>query len=219
VNLMTYLHFLSIWRIALAALLTLIVTLPSQAAAQTHTLRVTLHDVDGRGLSGITVIVRDEEGQELARQTTDAEGSAAFVGLPAVVRVAVAGQAHRGPQLVQLGDDARGVRLDLLQASGEPHLALRVERDGLVLPDPATMLSLEESGAVVEEVAPFPTALLATPAPLPTAVATSGQPAVATDQPTEAQPPRLAWVPWLTVLIVAFAFGLLRLLQWRRDAR
>jgi hypothetical protein len=198
----------------------LLLSLPRPLAAQTHTtLRVTIHDVSGQGLAGITVIVRSESGQELARQTTDAAGSAVFVSLPAVVRVAVVGQARGGPQLVQLGDDAAGVRLDLAQASGELNLALRVERDGLVLPDPATMLALEEGGAVVEEAAPFPTALLATPAPLPTAVVTSGQPAVATDSATEVQPSRPVWVPWLTVLIIAFAFGLLRLLQGGRGTQ
>jgi hypothetical protein len=198
----------------------LLLSLPRPLAAQTHTtLRVTIHDVGGQGLAGIAVIVRSESGQELARQTTDSDGVALLIGLPAVVRVAVAGQARSGPQLVQLGDDAAGVRLDLSQATREPQLALRVERDGLVLPDPATMLALEEGGAVVEEAAPFPTALLATPAPLPTAATVSTPLAVVADRQNDGEPPRPVWVPWLTVLIIAFAFGVLRLLQRWRGSR
>jgi hypothetical protein len=201
---------------ALAALLALCVLLPSLAAAQTHTLRVTLHDASGRGLVGITVIVRNEDGQELARQATSAEGIV-FVELPSVVRVAVEGQARGGPQLFQLGDDAAGVRLDLGQTSGGPSLNLRVEHDGLVLPDPTTMLTLEEGGPLVDETAPLPTALVATPAPLPT-VAGIGTSTVDIGAPPR-KPGGVNWAPWLAVLIIAFAAGVMLLIKRRRDAR
>lgn len=189
--------------------------LPTQAQAQA--LIVTLHDAGGRALVGVTIIIRDEARQELTRATTDANGAASFADLPAVVRVAVSVQMRGGPQLYQLGDDAQGVRLDLGQGSGATVLDLRVERDGLVLPDPATMISLEEGGQVVEDTVPFPTALLATPAPLPTTSASAS--VVSVSQPPPAgEERRDGWVPLATVLIVALAAGLMVLVQHRRDA-
>ena len=202
----------------LAGLLALYLLLPSLAAAQANELRVSIHDADGQPVSGITVIVRSEGGQELARQTTSMEGIATFAGLPVVVRVAVEGQARGGPALFQLGDDARGVRLDFGQAGDAPNLDLRVERDGLVLPDPATMITREEGGPVVDETSPIPTAVLATPASLPTAPIASGLPVVINEEPVARQSSP-AWVPWLTVLIIAFAAGVMLFIQRRRDAR
>lgn len=196
-------------------LLALGVILPTAAMAQAFSLQVTLQDVSGRELAGITIIVRDEEGRELTRGVSDASGVARFSGLPAVVRVSVEGQARGGPRLYQLGDDAQGVRLDLGQGSGTTALNLRVERDGLVLPDPATMLSLEEGGAVVEGAVSVPTALLATPAPLPTApsagVVSVGQPMQLGDERRD------GWAPLATVLIVALAAGVMLLVQRRRN--
>ena len=205
--------------LALAGLLTLCVLLPSLATAQAHTLRVRLQDASGRGLAGIMVILRDESGQELTRQVTSHTGEVSFSGLPAVVRVAVEGQARGGPRLFQLGDDARGVQLDLGQAGAAPRLDLRVELDGLVLPDPATMIAREEGGPIVSDASPFPTAVLATPAPLPTNEIAVDRPAVVDDKPATAQPNNPAWVPWVTVLIVAFAAGVMLLIQRRKDAR
>jgi hypothetical protein len=191
--------------------------LPALALAQAYTLHVTLHDADGRLVPGIVVFVRAEDGHELARQATSAEGAVAFVSLPAVVRVAVEGQPRGGPALFQLGDDAQGVRLDLNQAGDAPILDLRVERDGLVLPNPATMLTREEGGPVVSEASPFPTAALATPAPLPTAPTVSGLPVVG--ELAAARPTSPVWVPWITVLIIAIAAGVMLLIQSRRAPR
>lgn len=207
------------FRLGGAALLVLLLCLllPSQLFAQSYELRVTLHDSSGRALVGVTIIVRDEAGQELTRATTDANGAASFAELPAVVRVAVNGQMRGGPQLYQLGGDAQGVRLDLGQGSGSAVLDLRVERDGLVLPDPATMLSLEEGGPVVEDTIPIPTALLATPAPLPTT--SSSTSVVSVSQPPPAgEERRDGWMPLATVLVVALAAGLMVLVQHRRNA-
>lgn len=218
-NLMTQLGRQPMLLSALAGMLTLCVLLPTVAAAQAYSLRVSLHDADAYGLAGIMVIVRGEDGEELARAQTSAEGTATFAGLPSVVRVAVEGQARGGPALFQLGDDARGVRLDLAQAGETPSLDLRVERDGLVLPDPATMITREEGGPVVSAAPPIPTAALATPAPLPTAPVAGGLPTVVVGEPAEARPGSPAWVPWITVLIVAVAAGVMRFIQRRRDAR
>jgi hypothetical protein len=209
---------LALWILA-GLLLAAYVVLPALALAQAYTLRVALHAVDGHSVPGIVVIVRSEGGQELARQATSAEGAVAFVSLPAVVRVVVEGQPRGGPALFQLGDDAQGVRLDLAQAGDAPSLDLRVERDGLVLPDPATMITREEGGPVVSAASPIPTAALATPAPLPTAPAASGLPAVVVGEPVVARPSSPAWVSWVTVLIIAFATGVMLLIQRRRDAR
>lgn len=209
---------LALWILA-GLLLAAYVLLPALALAQAYTLRVTLHAVDGHPVPGIVVIVRSEGGQELARQVTSAEGAAAFIGLPAVVRVVVEGQPRGGPALFQLGDDARGVRLDLGQAGDAPSLDLRVERDGLVLPDPATMITREEGGPVVSEASLIPTAALATPAPLPPSPVARGLPVVVDDAPVAARPSSPAWVPWVTVLIIAFAAGVMLLIQRRRDAR
>jgi hypothetical protein len=206
-------------RLTLMALLlvAVVATRPLPAQAQAQTLVVTLHDVGGRALVGVTMIVRDEAGQELTRTVSDANGAASFTDLPTVVRVAVNGQMRGGLQLYQLGDDAQGVRLDLGQGSGTTVLDLRVERDGLVLPDPATMISLEEGGPVVEDTGPIPTALLATPASLPstshsTDVIRVGRPV----QPAEER--RAGWAPLVTVLVVALAAGALMLVQRRRNA-
>lgn len=205
---------------ALAGLLLAVdVLLPPRTLAQPYALHVTLHDVGGRPVPGIVVIVRTEDGHELVRQATSAEGAVAFNGLPAVVRVAVEGQLRGGPALFQLGDDAQGVRLDLEQRKGELRFDLRVEHDGLVLPDPATMITREEGGPVVGSASPIPTAVLATPAPLPTTPAASDLPALVDPAPAATQPSSGAWVPWVTALIIAFAAGVMLLIQRRRDVR
>jgi hypothetical protein len=111
------------------------------------------------------------------------------------------------------------VRLDLAQADDAPKLDLRVERVGLVLPDPATMISREEGGPVVSDALPIPTALIATPAPLPTAPAVSSPPVVVMGEPSPARPSSPAWVPLVTVLIVAFAACVMLLIQRQRGAR
>lgn len=212
----TYLHWLTL--LALVAVVVLL--LPSRVEAQQRALQVTLHDPSGQGLAGISVLVRAEDGQLLQQTTTDASGTAVFADLLAVVRVAVDGQPRNGPRLYQLGDDANGMRLDLGQGDDPVVLNLRVERDGLVLPDPATMLTLEEGGPVVGTAPAIATAVLATPAPLPTTASSAVPVAVGDDAtPQTSAPRRDGWVPWVTVLIVALAAGVLRLLQQRRAAQ
>ncbi len=211
------------WRYQLFRLAWLLASLaallPARAAAQTHELRITLRDVGGQGIVGISVIVRSEDGQELARQVTTDKGGASFHGLPAVVRVAVEGQPQGGPRLYQLGDDAQGVRVDLEQAALPLTLNLRAERDGLVLPDPATMLTLEEGGPLITETEPIPTAALATPAPLPSTASTAPQAVVGVAASPSEAPQRAGWVPPVTLLIVVVATVALRLVQKLRSTR
>jgi hypothetical protein len=192
------------------------VLIPTQLFAQTRALRVTLHDIGGAGLAGVSIIVRAEGGQELARQTTGGDGAASFDDLPGVVLVAVEGQPRGGPRLYQLGADLEGVRVVLDTSDAPLTLDLGAERDGLVLPDPATMLSLEEGGPIVVETSPIPTAAIATPAPLPTSPRTTITPASTTA--ADDAPPYASWVPLVTVLIVAVAAVVLMLIQRRRSA-
>ncbi len=207
-------------RWGIVALLVIVLLFPSRLLAQSYALRVTLHDPAGQGIAGVTIIVRGEDGQELARQTTAADGAASFAELPAVVRVAVDGQLRGGPRLFQLGDDAQGVRLTLDLAAAPATLDLRAERDGLVIPDPATMLTLEEGGPIVETVEPFPTAALATPAPLPTpATGVAGSAVVVVGAPAEAERPTAGWVPLVTVLIMVVAAAVMLFIQRRRASR
>lgn len=198
-------------------LLITLLLIPNRLLAEGHDLRVTLRDSAGQNLAGITLIVRDEQGRELSRQVTDADGAASFANLPSVVRVGVEGQIRRGPQLYQLGDDALGVRLDLGQADGAPFLDLRVERDGLVLPDPATMLALEEGGPPVADAVVLPTALIATPAPLPAPPAPASAGVVSVSEP-RSEEPRDGWVPLVTALLVTLAAGVMLVVRRRGEA-
>lgn len=199
--------------------------LPPRVAAQGHLLHVSIRDAGDQALAGLTVIVRSEDGQELARQSSDREGMASFADLPAVVRVAVEGQARGGPRLYQLGDDALGVRLDLGLAHDLERLDLRVEHDGLVLPDPATMIAREAGGSSSDTAQPMPTAVLATPVlatPALRLTAPTGAHAseVRVDPAQDAeQQPGDGWVAPVTLLIVVGAACVLRLVQQLRSTR
>lgn len=192
--------------------------LAAPVSAQGHALVVTVRDVRGGGIAGVSIIVRTEDGQELARQTTSVEGSVNFNDLPTVVLVAVEGQPRGGPRLYQLGADLEGVRVVLDTNDAPLTLDLRAEPDGLVRPDPATMLSLEEGGPLVVDASPIPTAALATPAPLPTARRTAITPS-GNGSPEGEPPPQANWVPPVTLLIVVIAAIVLRLVQKLRRMR
>src|SRR5262245_24403454 len=131
------------------------------AEGQPPELAVTLRDVQGAPLVGVTVIVRDGSGaHELSRATTDARGVAGFNHLrESHVRIAVVGALLNGTKLYQPGDDAQGVAL-LLDPSPSA-LDLRSETDGMVVPDPATMAALELGVEVATAAAGAPTAPLA----------------------------------------------------------
>jgi hypothetical protein len=128
---------------------------PAPAFAQeTPDLVVSLRDERGAGVA-VTVIVRDGAGRrDLARATTGADGVTTFAALPiSEVRVAVDGALPGGAALYQPGDDARGIRVWL--DSGATRLDLRAAPDGMVQPDPATMIA--------QEAAPLALAALPTP--------------------------------------------------------
>lgn len=206
-------------RNALGGLVALIAMLiPTLVSAQTATLRVTLRDSGGQAITGVSVSVRGEDGQELGQGSTDSVGEARFRDLPAVVRVVVAGQPRGGPRLYQLGDDVQGVRIVLKPGAEPTVLDLRAERDGLVLPDPTTMITREEGGPLVVDAPLLPTAAIATPAPLPTAPHEDAATTVTVGAAPADEPRRTGWIPLATVLIIGVAAGVMLLIQRRRSS-
>ncbi len=125
----------------IATSLALVVALPSAAAQPLPDLVVTVRDLGGAGVVGVTVQIRDDDdGAIVAQGETDATGSAVFATLAiSAVRVVVQGRLADGTALQQPGQDAGGIAFYLGAASNR--LDLRVEVDGAVLPDPQTMLA------------------------------------------------------------------------------
>jgi hypothetical protein len=159
-------------------------------AASPHTLTVTLRDVDGAGIAGATITVRDEAGtHDLAHTTTDAQGSATLPNLTAdVVRVAVSGSLADGTLLNQRGQDAHGIWL-LLDAP-LVQLDLRSEVHGAIIPDPTTMISADAPIPATLEVATLaPTPAAATRVPTSAAIVPTAAVGVPTAIPFAALPP------------------------------
>ena len=91
----------------------------------------------------------------LSAARTDAQGQAMFANIRlSQVRVRVIGTLASGVQLYQIGADAPGVAVFL----GPPPttLDLRVDADGMVLPDPVTMINPIPHGPVIATSAPSP---------------------------------------------------------------
>lgn len=168
-------------------------------------LVVQLRDVAGAPLAGVAVTVHDRSGRAvLARGTTNTDGAVSFDPLPAEdVRVAVTGALPTGVPLSQPGDDVRGVAVVL----GAPpvYLDLRVETDGVVRPDPATMIAPDVG---VPAIAPLEAA--ATPTvhePTPTAHSDLVNPAneVATEQVVITSDSSLFWMGLALVICLCAA--------------
>lgn len=178
-------------------------------------LVVTVSDSSGAGVPGVTVVVRDRSGvHELSRGTTDGQGQFAVASLPAnSVRIAVSGSLTTGAQLYLPGDDAPGILLDL--TAPPTLLDLRVEPDGQVRPDPATMI-VPDLGIPIGDDAPvFPTAIPPEPTiPAVVSATTLLEPA---QLPEAADPPSTRW--WLglaiLVLLIAAIVVMVRLLATR----
>jgi hypothetical protein len=135
-------------------ILSVAATTPARAG-----LTVVVRDTADRALAGVQIVVRAAGSHvQLASAQTDTAGSAWFGGLPPeAVRVAVHGALPDGTSLRQAGADADGVLL--LSAAGSVQLELRVEPDGQVIPDPATMIApdlpkIDALQAATETVAP-----------------------------------------------------------------
>ena len=138
----------------LGALLAALLAWPAASFAQeSPDLVVSLRDAQGHALAASVTVRASAGGPVLARAATDAQGIAVIRSLAvSEVRVLVEGRLPGGLALRQLGDDAAGLHV-WLQA-GATRLDLRAEPDGVVLPDPATMVVPEGVGA--EPVAPHP---------------------------------------------------------------
>jgi hypothetical protein len=183
-------------RLPILLLLTITLLAPGAVRAQETPpdLIVTVRDVHDAGVVGTMVSVRDAaDGLEIARATTDVQGQAVFASLRVgEIRVAVEGQLANGTALYLPGQDSAGIRLTL----GAPptRLDLRVEPDGLLRPDPATMIVPQIVGDVGGTVGPLavyhPEAPIATPPPLlygggrllPAQTAPTGAPGLLSEQ-------------------------------------
>jgi hypothetical protein len=180
-------------------------------------LVILVRDVAGDPLAGVAVTVSDRSGGEvLARATTSSEGQASFDSLPTQdVRVAVSGSLPTGVPLRLEGADARGIAAIL----GAPpvRIELRVEPDGLVQPDPATMIA-PDVGVPVATGAPL--------LPVSTAVPTVAPPSPSIEEsvtaPAGDQVPALDGPLFAIGLVLVLCLGiaaalLLALhLRWRR---
>lgn len=181
-------------------------------------LIVTMRDVAGAPLPGVTVLVTDASGGTvLGRATTGVDGTAVFPSLPAQdARVTVVGLLPTGAPLTLVGKDARGIAIIL----GAPpaRLDLRAEADGRVLPDPATMVS-PDIGVPLTAIDEAP--LAATPTH--TSALTPAAPAVATPAsaaPSNDSPGAALTIISVTVAVILAGIAALLLalgLRWRNQ--
>jgi hypothetical protein len=207
-------------RLIVFALLALVFRVSGMTLAQEPPdLVVTLRDSAHRGVIA-TVSVRDETGQqELARATTDAGGRASFSQVQeSRVRVVIDGS-HSGVRLYQDGSDANGIAL--LLSAPPTRLDLRVDTDGRVVPDPATMIVPDQ------DIPRYPTAPFVAPtiAVSPIAVGTTALPRVSstpadvpTARPIQRDPQTVGAQisPHYLLLALLWGVGVVALLLWLR---
>jgi hypothetical protein len=138
-----------------------VLLVPASVLAQDSTpttpdLVVTVRDGGGAPLAGLTVQIRaGVDTPILAQALSTAQGQAMFANITvSQVRVRVIGRLASGAQLYQIGADAQGLAVFL----GPPPttLDLRVDSDGMVLPDPVTMIDPVSHGPVIATPAPGP---------------------------------------------------------------
>jgi hypothetical protein len=139
----------------------IVLLVPAAVRAQDSTptaadLIVTMRDVRGAPLPGVTVQIRaGADTPILAQALSTTQGQAMFANITvSQVRVRVTGVLASGPRLYQPGADAPGVAVFL----GPPPttLDLRVDHDGMVLPDPVTMIDPIPHGPPIATPAPDP---------------------------------------------------------------
>ena len=139
----------------------IVLLVPTDVCAQDSTptaadLIVTVRNVLGAPIPGLTVqISAGADTPILAQVVTDAQGQAVFATISvSQVRVRVIGTLASGAQLYQPGADAPGVAVFL----GPPPttLDLRVDSDGMMLPDPVTMIDPIPHGPVIVTPVPGP---------------------------------------------------------------
>ncbi|HEU4328494.1 MAG TPA: hypothetical protein VFS21_35480 [Roseiflexaceae bacterium] len=130
----------------------------SNQSQSCQALTVTLRDSHDQAVAGAAMQLRVGAAVQDAGEL-DAAGQAELCAPAGTVRVAVSGQLPSGVPLVLPGQDADGIQLRIGDAPARLHL--RVEEDGMVLPDPLTMWAREPGPPVATLPA---TTLPATPA-------------------------------------------------------
>jgi hypothetical protein len=139
----------------------IVLLVPASVWAQDSTpttpdLIVTVRDGGGAPLAGLIVQIRaGVDTPILAQAVSTAQGQAMFANITVnQVRVRVLGMLASGVQLYQIGADASGISLFL----GPPPttLDLRVDSNGMVLPDPTTMIDPIANGPTIASPAPSP---------------------------------------------------------------
>jgi hypothetical protein len=171
------------------SIFSLLAALARPVRAQESSLTVRLRDASGAGVPRVTVVVRDAAaGRTLAMATTDERGEARFAELAASrAWVLLRGALPDGTALVQPGADAQGIAVELAAIR---RLELRCERNGVVLPDPETMVALDRRPR------PTPTVARSRLADIQPIAADEWLPGAA-DEPARAD-----W-PWLGLVLVA----------------
>lgn len=185
--------------LALSLLVTLLIgSHPTSGFQPSPDLVVHLRDQSGVGVAGAQVRLRDVVGEQaIATETTDATGTAIFAAIPiAAVRVQVRGAFRDGTALKQIGQDAEGVAFVLGTATT---LDLRVEPDGIVLPDPATMIP-PDVGVPLDTVSETATAQASTQATQMPVVPATPTSSAAYDGSVDSEATR-QWFGWLLLVL------------------
>ena len=185
-------HHCCSWHWWLPFLLSAMLVTSSGAQAQGQAgqrVVVSLRDVAARGLGQVTVTLRTLDGTVLSEGMTDRQGSVTFTleEPAATVRLQLRGITSTGTPLQLASTERSGIAVRL--AGEETVLALRVEDDGTVLPDPSTMTEVGGAPLAIPSFAETP---VLAPAPMETAVLVADGAAVATAPPS---PPTAAALP------------------------
>jgi hypothetical protein len=198
----------------------LVLAVPAAVSAQDSTpttpdLIVTVRDVSGAALPNLLVQIHaGADTPVLAQARTDAQGQVTFTGISvSQLRVRVSGTLVSGAHLYQPGADAQGIALFL----GPPPttLDLRVDTDGMVLPDPTTMIDPVPNGPAIASGAPgpdgngrivFPTSATYAPRVAPIAAAPGTAAPLTSALPTSPAPDSPSLLEWLLGSIAAIVF-------------
>lgn len=143
----------------------------SRAQSQTMVLTVLVRDTLDQPLAGIEVrVIEAASGQPIAEGSTDGEGKLVLPTMPpAVVRVIVSGTLPNGTPLRLLGQDTRGIWVNL--PNSDWLMDLRVDTDGTVFPDlgAASAGAVDGAEATALTQSPEPTRPLVRPSSVPLA--------------------------------------------------
>lgn len=211
-------HLTRPW-IMLVALCFVALMVPGSSRAQTQTmvLTVLVRDTLDQPLAGIEVrVIEAASGQPIAEGSTDGDGKLVLPTMPpAVVRVIVSGTLPSGTPLRLLGQDTRGIWVNLPNSAWL--MDLRVDTDGAVFPD----MGAASAGAVDGAEAPAlaqpsePTRSLGRPSSVPLAqlVPTAVGVAVDTEALENSTSPFTKWggrIALIALVVVIGGFVLVR---------